>query len=134
MTQKHPLQPERMSDCWAVTLPWPDKRLHPNARVHWTRKATATSIAREQGFLTGIVAGLKRAKLPEDTRLDVTAIFSPPDNRRRDSDGMLSACKAYFDGLSDAAGVDDSLWTLHIRREEPVKHGQVRIELRRVNG
>jgi hypothetical protein len=75
---------------------------------------------------------MKRAKLAKDTRLDVTAIFSPPDNRRRDSDGMLSSCKAYFDGLSDAAGVDDSRWNLHIRREEPVRHGQVRIELRRV--
>jgi len=117
------------SGAWTVVLPWPDKRLHPNARVHWARKACATSVAREQGFLCGISAGLKRAKLLADAKLDVTAIFSPPDNRRRDTDGMLSSCKAYFDGISDACGVDDANWTLHMRREEPVKHGQVRIEI-----
>jgi len=134
MTQKHPVQPERMGDCWTVVLPWPDKRLHPNARCHWSRKATATSVAREQGFLTGIVAGLKRAKLPPDTKLEFTPVFFPPDRRKRDDDGLVSSLKAYRDGIADAAGIDDSNFRLQAARfEEPVKHGQVRIELRRVN-
>jgi hypothetical protein len=42
---------------------------------------------------------------------------------------MLSACKAYFDGIADALGVDDSRWQLSLRREAPVKNGLVRIEL-----
>ena len=42
---------------------------------------------------------------------------------------MLSACKAYFDGIADFIGVDDSKWSIAIRREPVVKGGAVRIEL-----
>ncbi len=42
---------------------------------------------------------------------------------------MLSACKAYFDGVADFIGVDDSKWSIAIRREGVVKGGLVRIEL-----
>lgn len=26
-----------------IALPWPDRRLHPNARVHWAIKARAAA-------------------------------------------------------------------------------------------
>lgn len=35
-------------------------------------------------------------------------------------DNMLSACKAGLDGLSDAIGVDDSKWTLTIKKAEEI--------------
>ena len=34
--------------------------------------------------------------------------------------GKLSACKAGLDGLSDAIGVDDSKWTLIIKKSEEI--------------
>ena len=120
----------------SIDLPWPPSELHPNARVHWAKKANFTKRCRRFAWaqtlsVTGVrplsVIGLRRAAHPQ--LLTVTAIFCPPDKRRRDTDGMLSACKAYFDGIADALGVDDSRWQLSLRREAPVKHGLVRIEL-----
>lgn len=64
--------------------------------------------------------------------LKVTAVFFPPDNRRRDVDGMLSSIKSYLDGISDVIGVDDSKWQIALRREEPRKGGLVRVELEHV--
>ena len=29
-----------------ITLPWPDRALHPNSRVHWAQKAKATKAGR----------------------------------------------------------------------------------------
>lgn len=109
-----------------INLPWPDRDLHPNARVHWTRRHKAARIARETAFWTAKEAGIK--PLAADA-LSVTAIFTPPDNRRRDLDGMLASVKASMDGLADAIGVDDSKWSLAIRREAPCKPGSVRIEI-----
>jgi crossover junction endodeoxyribonuclease RusA len=70
---------------------------------------------------------LKDPDIPQE--LKVTAIFAPPDNRRRDIDGMLSSIKSYLDGIADVIGVDDSRWQIAIRREAPIKGGSVRIEL-----
>lgn len=63
--------------------------------------------------------------------IKVTCIFSPPPiKRNRDLDGLLSSCKAYFDGIADAIGIDDSKF----RHQAPVwgiprKGGNVRIVL-----
>lgn len=51
--------------------------------------------------------------------------FCPPDNRARDLDNMLAASKALLDGVADATGIDDSLWSLSIRRGEKRKGGAV---------
>ena len=53
--------------------------------------------------------------------LDLDITFHPPDNRRRDLDNMLASIKSGLDGISDALGVDDSTWTLTIRRGETCK-------------
>lgn len=59
----------------------------------------------------------------------VSITFCPPDRRRRDLDNMLAACKPLLDGIADATGVDDHLWSLTIRRGDPVNGGEVRIHL-----
>jgi crossover junction endodeoxyribonuclease RusA len=112
-----------------IELPWPPRTLHPNARVHWTRRAVAAKVARQTGSYSTLAAGirLKDPDIPQE--LKVTAIFAPPDNRRRDIDGMLSSIKSYLDGIADVIGVDDSKWQIAIRKEDPVKGGSVRIEL-----
>ena len=61
--------------------------------------------------------------------LHLRITFHPPDNRRRDLDGMLSAIKSGLDGLSDALGVDDSKWALTIRKGEKRQGGDVMVEV-----
>jgi crossover junction endodeoxyribonuclease RusA len=109
-----------------IDLPWPAKVLHPNARVHWRRKADATRKARGDAILCALAANA--------TRIDAEAvlasvIFSPPDNRRRDLDGMLSSVKAYFDSIAEVIGIDDHKWEIAIEKALPVKGGNVRITI-----
>lgn len=107
-----------------IDLPWPPRDLHPNARCHWTRRHRATKKAREAAQWLSCSYGPIEAD-----RLNVTLTFFPPDNRRRDIDGMLSACKALIDGVSDSLEVDDSKWAISIRRGDVVKGGSVRFEI-----
>jgi crossover junction endodeoxyribonuclease RusA len=110
-----------------VVLPWPDKVLSPNARCHWSRKAKATKAAREAAYwLTWQEVG--RNMRWKGARLAVT--FSPPDKRRRDRDNLQASLKAHFDGISDALGINDSLFVPTYAIGEPVKGGAVRIEIR----
>ncbi len=110
-----------------IELPWPPRELHPNARIHWAAKARITRKARLWAQQATWAAGIRKAQ--PDTALKATAVFAPPDNRRRDTDGMLSSIKAYLDGISDVIGIDDSKWQLALRREDPRKGGAVFVEL-----
>lgn len=113
---------------WRVDLTWPSRTLHPNARVHWAKKAKATKKARADAWSVA-----RDAKLPriDASTIKVTCIFSPPPvKRNRDADNLIAACKAYFDGIADAIGVNDSCF----RHQEPVwgiptKGGKVSIIL-----
>lgn len=95
-----------------LTLPWPDRALHPNARVHWSKKAKATKAARWLAYMTALEAGWHRQALPEG-KLHLWLDFMPPDRRRRDDDGLLSSFKAYRDGLADALKIDDHRFVSH---------------------
>ncbi len=111
----------------SIELPWPDKRLSPNARTHWAAKAKATKAARNEAAWRTIQA--KPSKPEPSAALAIECTFFPPDKRRRDVDGMLSSSKAYFDGIADILGVDDSLWTISMRKADPVKGGKVLVEV-----
>ncbi len=106
-----------------VSIPWPDKALHPNSRK---KHLHATSIRKRYKATCWALA--KNAKLdPSLPHLDIT--FFPPDKRRRDLDGMLGAIKYGLDGIAEAMVVDDYGWSMSIRRGEPdkAKHGYVLI-------
>lgn len=76
------------------------------------------------------MAKLHKLSAPADGPIHVTLTFYPPDKRRRDLDGCISACKAYLDGLADALGVDDSRFTLSARIAPVCAHdGEVKIEV-----
>lgn len=109
-----------------VDLPWPDRRLHPNARVHRMAKAVVVKKARADAAWCAKAAGLCRI---DAAALKVTAIFSPPDNRGRDLDGLLSNIKPHLDGIADVIGVDDRHWRLALERADPVTGGNVRIHI-----
>lgn len=109
-----------------ITLPWPHRDLHPNARVHYMRLAKAKKAYRQECAWSAKAQGLAKIKA---VTLHVAITFHPPDRRRRDLDGMLSSVKAAIDGLVDVVGVDDSDWSLTIRKGDPVKAGKVVVRI-----
>lgn len=60
--------------------------------------------------------------------LHLTITFVPPDRRHRDLDNMLSSIKAGLDGLRDVLSVDDSKWSLTIRKADAIG-GMVKVEV-----
>lgn len=94
-----------------VRLPWPDKGLLPNARVE--RYAHAELVKRHR-FVAKIetlaqidASGVQKNLAGCALAIDWT--FHPPDKRWRDYDGMITAGKAYQDGIFDAIGLNDHL-------------------------
>lgn len=91
-----------------ITLPWPDKRLSPNARVHWATKAKAVKAARWVAF--GRMLG--STQFHGVRGLQVSYTFHPSDARRRDLDNLIASTKASTDGIAQACSVDDSTFKL----------------------
>lgn len=110
-----------------LELPWPPKELTPNfkRRKHWTayRKPTAdyrfACCALTNAARIGIIAG--------EVPIRLTITFNPPDRRRRDDDGMISAFKAGRDGIADALRVDDHWFKPTYVIGEPVPGGRVTV-------
>lgn len=106
-----------------VKLPWPSRVLFPNARPHWAQKAKAVKMHRTLARLSVNPS----AMFPNGKvfwRLD----YFPPNRRRRDEDNLISACKAYLDGIAEGLGIDDSRFRLReIREHDVVKDGAVHL-------
>ena len=109
-----------------VTLPWPHKDLSPNARAHWARKSRAARAARNDAKIACLAAGIRGLGW-NAARVSLT--FHAPDARHRDLDNQLSALKSALDGVADATGIDDSLWSLSIERGEVRKGGEVVVRI-----
>jgi crossover junction endodeoxyribonuclease RusA len=107
-----------------VTLPFPDKRLSPNARLHHMALSRAKKTARWASYALAQPLGKIEA-----SALHVTITICPPDRRHRDEDNMIASLKASNDGVADAIGVDDSKWRVTHVFGEPVKGGSVTIEI-----
>ncbi len=60
--------------------------------------------------------------------LHLTLTFHAPTKRPFDIDNALGRIKAGLDGLADVLGVDDSLWTLTIKKADSIG-GFVRVEI-----
>lgn len=111
-----------------LVLPWPARELHPNSRVHWSKRAKHAKQARAQAFILArkAFAGIQWP----DGRLHLWIDFYPPDKRIRDDDGLLSSMKPHRDGIADAIGIDDSRFVSHpYIRDEVRKGGEVRIRI-----
>lgn len=94
-----------------VRLPWPNKGLLPNARIHWAPLAKLKAAAREEAAWetkASVPLAERRAIAQSEGRIPLTVTFYPPDRRKRDDDGMVSSFKSYRDGIADALGVDDN--------------------------
>lgn len=111
-----------------ITLSWPPRELHPNARPHYHAKASAAKAYREAAYWTAKADEEGGYFLPDESGMKIS--FYPPDNRRRDLDGMLSSVKAGIDGIADAYGLNDYDFNpITIMRCEPVKGGRVCVTL-----
>jgi len=108
-------------------LPWPDRRLSPNARVHWATLASTKKKAKNAAYYTVLESGIGKINAEE---LTVRFSFYPPSRRRFDADNLLASQKAAIDGIALAIGVDDSKWQIQINPRGPVeKNGMVKVEL-----
>ena len=117
---------ERMIE---IIVPFPDSSLFPNRRQGqpWQSTHAAKVKAHEDGRMAATAATFGHDSLPP-RNVDVTIVFTPPDRRRRDVDGMLSALKPTLDGIAEALGVDDSSFNpIHLHRGEPMNGGKVTI-------
>jgi crossover junction endodeoxyribonuclease RusA len=116
-----------------VTLPWPDKRLSPNARVHWRTHAPLKKAARlDACLLTFAAMGSRfiaetRERFKGAHPIPVKVTFYPPDKRRRDRDNMQASLKHALDGLADAIAVDDNRFRLSYDFGLPQEPGRVEV-------
>ena len=92
-----------------ITLPYPDRNLTPNGRVHPLALHRIRQAAESDGANCARVAldGQPSPFAPGDT-LEARVTFCPPTKRRRALDNVFSGTKAYMDGVCAALGVDDS--------------------------
>ena len=116
-----------------ILLPWPDKRLSPNARGHWRKMQPAIVAAREIGKLQTLNAINGRRHVREDLAGDdpiaLTITFYPPDRRHRDDDNMIAAFKSLRDGMASALKVNDKRFRPTYEFAEPVKGGKIEVRL-----
>jgi hypothetical protein len=69
-------------------------------------------------------------ELPEGDVLRTRITFHPPDNRKRNYDGMIGAFKSGQDGVADQLGIPDERWALpEYRIGDTVKGGAVIVEV-----
>ena len=118
-----------------ISLPWPDRNLTPNARIHWRPKAVLTAEALEAGYwITKADAPYGLFDWTVWKRISAQYTFYPPDRRRRDQDNYAAGMKAYQDGICDAMKIND----FHLQLEKPVwqnvfKGGKVILELEKID-
>lgn len=118
-----------------IILPWPDKGLSPNARLHWAPKAKLKAAARYDAKMATLAAmGPFRPSKDEFAgkgKIPVSVTFFPPDNRLRDDDNMVGSFKAFRDGIADALGVDDRRFRPHYFFEDSAKPGRITVVIDR---
>jgi crossover junction endodeoxyribonuclease RusA len=106
-----------------ISLPWPPACLTPNAkrRKHWRSYAEPAKQYRKTCWALTLEAKARGTLL--------TITFCPPDNRRRDFDGMIGSFKHGIDGIADALGTDDHKFRPDIRFASPTPGGRVVCEI-----
>ncbi len=77
----------------------PSQDLSPNARVHWTKRHTATRIGREE---VGWLAAVEWQGKDTIMQARISYEFTTRVDRNRDQDNLIAACKPWQDGLIDA--------------------------------
>jgi hypothetical protein len=110
-----------------IFLPWPDRRLSPNARGHWSSLFRAKRAAKEEAYYLTKQAGVEKIQAES---LTVRYSFFPPSRRAYDLDNLVASMKAAADGIALAIGVDDSKWNIAVSPRGPVeRNGMVKVDI-----
>lgn len=107
-----------------IELPWPNKGLSPNARLHWAAKSRLAKKAKADAYALALAAARSQPVEPAGY-VKVAIEFCPPDRRGRDLDNMLSSLKWALDGIAQALGVNDKRFAISMHVAEPCKGGKV---------
>ena len=116
-------------------IDWPDRRLFPNARVHWAVKASKVHDARARAQIQAMscletISDDERNWLQSDSKLPYGLVIVPPDKRHRDEDNVIASLKSSLDGIATGLGVNDSRFRLSwIRWAEPSKMAHIVVAL-----
>lgn len=110
-----------------LDLPWPDKNLNPNKRLHWAVLAKAKKQYRQICCAITLQAKISVCKTGEDP-IFLEVLFCPPDRRHRDYDNMIASMKSGLDGVADALGVNDRRFRCDWLVSEYEFTGTVRLE------
>ncbi len=113
-----------------LVLPWPSKDLSPNGRVHWSRKARATKLARQAAAVLANEAGWRAMVLPPGRLHLWIDCYQAPGKKLPDDDNMVGRCKPYRDGIAQLLGIDDALFYGHLSvKDERRPGGQVVVRI-----
>ena len=93
-------------------LPVPDRRLSPNARVHWRTRAPLVLKARQGACVAA--CKILGVRAPQWHEVTARATFHFPDRRRRDTDNLAALLKPVWDGLVDAGLLIDDDRITHL--------------------
>jgi crossover junction endodeoxyribonuclease RusA len=109
-----------------IYLSWPARELFPNRSngQHWGKRQPFKVAAKSIAF-----SSARELSLPNtETDHAVKIVIEPPDKRRRDLDGVLSALKPSLDGIAQALHIDDQHFNpIEIIRSDVIKNGRVMI-------
>lgn len=107
-----------------MEFPWPYHGLSPNDKCHWAKKDKAFKKYKNDCRL------LTNLPKPEKLPVHLYITFHPRVKRVRDVDNLLASCKALLDGVSEAWGINDSLFRpITIDIGDLDKRGKVVIEI-----
>jgi hypothetical protein len=109
----------------AITLPFPDAKLAGHNAGHWRALAGVVRKHREWAKYAALAAAIP---VPDEGDILLTVTFIPP-NRRGDRINFSNRMKAYFDGIADALGVNDSRFLPAYKYAEPAMPGKVIVEV-----
>lgn len=116
-----------------ITLPWPDRKLSPNARLHWRAKVGPKQDAKRQAaWLTAAAPGyreVRSALASTEGKIPVKVTFYPPDRRHRDDDNMVGSFKSWRDGIADALHIDDRRFQPEYHFADPERPGRIEVAL-----
>lgn len=110
-----------------IELPFPPAALSGHGDGNWRKTAPVIAKHREWARLATLAADLGTFPGTGDIRISV--MFYPPD-KRGDRVNYPNRCKAYWDGIADALGVNDRRFLPAFYFAEPVKNPRVVFTIR----
>ena len=116
-----------------IRLPWPDRRLSPNERVHWAVKNRVTQQAKMLARAMTLEQ-LHFNKWQCPSRPMIVTYLHPP-RYNSDIDNLHAMLKSSFDGICQALQIDDRCFRASIEViGERVKKGLVIVQIRSSDG